>query len=156
MLTLSACLCIIILAFINAIFGQPTSDYVQSADRSIYFPPFFRSEGFYRSCLINLSFGGISIATSNLAMIKYDDFFILRDPALGIFMNMGFGIIVSLILVSSPDPPRKRVWPFFVLSVLLIAFSAWTATRPNPNVTSDKTPGKGSAQPAVATIAPPN
>ena len=47
MLTLSACLCVIILAFINAIFGQPTADYVKEGDKSLHLKPFFKSEGFY-------------------------------------------------------------------------------------------------------------
>ena len=54
MITFSICISLVILAVIAAIFSSRSSDWVLPADRNLYFPPFFKSEGFYRAVLINL------------------------------------------------------------------------------------------------------
>ena len=131
MITFSICLSLFILALLAAVFSQQTSDWVLPANRDLYFPPFFKSEGFYRAFLINLSFAGISTAASAIQFVKYSTFWMICDPLLSIFLNLGLGLFVAICLRSESTEiqSRKRwIWAIGLLStgVVLFAFAAWT------------------------------
>lgn len=134
MITLSICLLLVILALIAAIFSQLSSDLVLPVDRDLYFPPFFKSEGFYRSFLINLSFAGISTAAAAIQFVKYQVFWMMCDPLLAIFLNLFFGLLAALCLrsASSEIESRKRwIWTIILLVVgmMMFGFAVWTAVK---------------------------
>lgn len=138
MITLSICLLLVILALIAAIFSQLSSDLVLPADRDLYFPPFFKSEGFYRSFLINLSFAGISTAAAAIQFVKYREFWMVCDPQLAIFLNLFFGLLAALCLrsASSEIESRKRwTWTaiLLIVGVLMFGFAAWTTVHLAPS-----------------------
>lgn len=132
MLTFSICLLLVILAIINAVFAQQTSDWVLPANRDLYYPPFLKSEGFYRAFLINLSFAGISVAATGIQHVRYVEFWMISDPLLAIFLNLGVGLFVAISLKSESaeiSTDNRRWWVRCLLAVglLLFAFSVWTS-----------------------------
>jgi hypothetical protein len=131
MITFSICISLVILALIAAIFSQQPSDWVLPADRDLYFPPFFKSEGFYRAVLINLSFAGISTAAAAIQFVKYTTYWMIRDPLLAIFLNLGLGLVAALCLKSESSEMKtwKRwVWAIglLILGIALFSFAVWT------------------------------
>lgn len=132
MLTLSICLLLVILAAINAVFSQPISDWVLPTNHDLYYPPFLKSEGFYRAFLINLSFAAISTAATGIQHVQYETFWMIRDPLLAIFLNLALGLFVAFSLrseASEPETDNRRWWVrcLFIAAFVLFAFSAWTA-----------------------------
>ena len=132
MITFSTCICVVLLAFIAATFSQQTSDLVCQSDREFFVPPFFKSEGFYRAFLINLSFAGITTAATSLYTVSNTSFWILRDPMLAIFLNLLVGVLASFSLEVDSDPPKNRprkCWltTLLILGILLYSLSVWTA-----------------------------
>ncbi|MGA2443674.1 MAG: hypothetical protein ACLQNE_39125 [Thermoguttaceae bacterium] len=131
MITFSICISLVILAVIAAIFSQQPSDWVLPADRDLYFPPFFKSEGFYRAVLINLSFAGISTAAAAIQFVKYSTFWMICDPLLAIFLNLGLGLFAALCLKpesSEMKTLRRWAWAFglLILGIVLFGFAVWT------------------------------
>lgn len=131
MITFSICVSLVILALIAAIFAQQSSDWVLPKDREMYFPPFFKSEGFYRSFLINLSFAGISTAAAAIQFVKYKTFWMICDPLLAIFLNLGLGLFASLCLKSESseiESNKRWVWSIglLVIGTILFGFAVWT------------------------------
>jgi hypothetical protein len=130
-ITFSVCVSLIILVLIAAIFGLPSSDWVMPEDRDLYFPSFFKSEGFYRACLINLSFAGISTAAAAIQFVKYAAFWMICDPLLAILANLAFGLFAALSLGSRSSEIRnkKRWWwaiSLLVIGFALFIFAVWT------------------------------
>ena len=124
MITLSICLSLIILALLAAVFSQQSSDWVLPNDLDMYFPPFFKSEGFYRAFLINLSFAGISTAASAIQFVTYTSFWTLCDPFLAILMNLGLGLFASMSLKSETKgftSGERKTWTIWVLVLELSA-----------------------------------
>lgn len=122
---------LVILAVIAAIFAQQSSDWVLPRDRDMYFPPFFKSEGFYRSFLINLSFAGISTAAAAIQFVKYQTIWMICDPLLAIFLNLGLGLFAALCLKSeSSEIESKKRWGWsiglLIAGTLLFGFAIWT------------------------------
>ena len=113
MITFSVCVSLILLAVIAAIFSQQHSDWVLDIDRHRFFPPFFKSEGFYRAFLINLSFAGVSTAAGALQNVKYVLFWMICDPFLAILLNLGLGLFAALSLTAETKEFRtteRRYW----------------------------------------------
>lgn len=131
MITFSICVSLVILALIAAIFAQQSSDWVLPEDREMYFPPFFKSEGFYRSFLINLSFAGISTSAASIQFVKYDSFWMICDPLLAIFLNLGLGLFAALCLKSeSSEIENRKRWGWsiglLVAGALIFSFAVGT------------------------------
>ncbi len=131
MITFSICISLVILAVIAAIFSQQPSDWVLPKYRDMYFPPFFKSERFYRAVLINLSFAGISTAAAAIQFVKYTTFWMICDPLLAIFLNLGIGLVAALCLRSESSEmttPWRWVWAvgLLVMGVALFGFAIWT------------------------------
>lgn len=131
MITFSICMSLLILALLAALISQQTSDWVLPANRDLYIPPFFMSEGFYRAFLINLSFASISTSASAIQFVKYSTFWMICDPMLSIFLNLGLGLFVAICLRSESSEiqsVKRWIWTFVLLiaGAFLFAFAAWT------------------------------
>lgn len=143
MITLSICLSLLLLAFLNAVFAQPSSDLVLPVDRELYFPPFLKSEGFYRSFLINVTFAGISTAANGFHHVTYSQFLMVYDPLLAILLNLTLGIIAAISLRSDSREllSRQRItWVviFLCIGVLLFVFSVSTAIPADQAISKSK------------------
>jgi len=133
------------LALLAAVFAQQSSDWVLPQDRDLYFPPFFKSEGFYRSFLINLGFAGISTAAAGIQFVKYTSFWMVRDPLLAIFLNLGIGLVAALCLRSQSTEisSRKRWgWALALLGVgaAVFLFAVWTTVSLGAHASSASPP----------------
>jgi hypothetical protein len=133
-ITLSVCLYLILLALIAAIFSQQHSDWVLDTDRDKYFPPFLKSEGFYRAFLINLSFAGISTAATAIQHVKYTSFLTLCDPLLAILLNLSLGLFAALSLSAETKPFKRRerrLWTtcLVIIGGMCFAIAVWTTVQ---------------------------
>lgn len=131
MMTFSVCASLVILAVIAAVFSQQHSDWVLPTDRDAFFPPFFKSEGFYRAVLINLSFAGISTAATALQFGKYMTFWMVRDPFLAILLNLALGLFAALSLRAESTEIKNRTrcaWVIVqsLIGMVFFAFAVWT------------------------------
>ena len=143
MITLSICLSLLLLAFLNAVFAQPSSDLVLPVDRELYFPPFLKSEGFYRSFLINVTFAGIATAANGFNYVKYSQFLMVFDPLLAILLNLTLGIIAAISLRSDSRELLSRqriIWVviFLFIGILLFVFSVSTAIPADQEISKSK------------------
>jgi hypothetical protein len=134
MITFSVLLSLVILALIAAIFSQQPSDWILPADRDMYFPPFFKSEGFYRAFLINLSFAGLSTSAAAIQSVKYTKFWMICDPLFAILLNLAFGLFAALSLKSeSSEIPTTRRWAWaislLIVGVVVFGFAGLTTVE---------------------------
>src|SRR5438309_2353094 len=113
MIVVTTTLLIVVLAIFNAMFSQPTDDFVLRADENRFYPSFIASQGFVRSCLINLSFAGISLALASGNNNTNDWYFGWFHPGLATGLNLFFGFIVSVCLRNDRDSawvgPKRKV-----------------------------------------------
>lgn len=124
-MTLATCAVFILLAFVAAVFAQAPKDFVLPSDRELYVNPFFRSEGFYRSFLINLSFAGISTAATGAHFNNHQTFWVFLDPTLALVLNLVVGLMASLLLLADSEPLRTQMRGKLVIGLVSIGFFAF-------------------------------
>ena len=138
MITLTICVVLILLAGLNAFVGLPSNDWtILSKDRELFLPPILKSEGFYRSFLINITFASIATAAPGFQYVKYTRFFMWNDPLLAIVANFVLCIFVAISLRSDSIEIRwgrraKMLVILFGVGALLFIYSVSTAIPPTP------------------------
>ena len=150
MITFSICISLVILAVIAAIFSQQPSDWVLPVDRDLYFPPFFKSEGFYRAVLINLSFAGISTAAAAIQFVKYTKFWMIWDPLLAILLSLGLGLLAALCLKSESSEiktPKRWCWAIGLLVVGILVFIFAVGTTVSLSTSIPRSPSAQTSSP---------
>ncbi len=108
MITLTICIGLVLLAGLNAFFGLPSNDWILPKDRELFLPPIFKSEGFYRSFLINITFASIATAATGFQYVRYTRFFMWNDPLLAIFSNLVLCVFAAISLRSDSTETRGR------------------------------------------------
>jgi hypothetical protein len=144
LITLTICISLIVLAALNAFFGQSSSDWVLPEDRELYFPPFLKSEGFYRSFLINLTFASIATAANGFQHVRYTQFLMWNDPLLAILFNLVLCIFAAVSLRSDSREVRGKGrigWLvfLFLIGTALFIYSVSTALQ-SPKAESSAKP----------------
>lgn len=151
MIIVSTTVLIVVLVVFNAMFSQSTDDFVLRADEKRFFPAFIESEGFVRSCLINLSFAGISIAIASRNTNVKDWYFGWFNPGLATALNLFFGFIVSFCLRNDrasawAGPKRKVVGGFIGVAAILFLYAVAASANRETSAASDNPNSKGSTE----------
>jgi hypothetical protein len=134
-LTLTICLSLLLLACLNAVFSQSPDDWLLPQDANFYLPPFFTRESFYRTLLINITFGGIAVAANGFQFVSYSAFFMWKDPLLAVLLNLGLGVFAAFALSPAPrdlrEHPDRQRWVIGLMfgGVVLFIFAIATAVK---------------------------
>lgn len=151
MIILTMSLILVLLAFFNAMFSQPTADFVLREDEKRFLPAFFKSEAFVRSCLINLSFAGISIAIASSNTNEKDWYYAWFNPPLAVLLNLISGFLVSFSLKNDrgsvwDGPRRKGVVVFIIFAAILFIYAVATSANREASALADSPNPKFSAE----------
>jgi hypothetical protein len=127
MITLVVCVAFLLLAALNATFSQPPNDFVRGDDGKYFLPPGLKSEGVYRSFVINVAFLGIATVTG-FQFGTSTQFVLSGSALLAIVANLVFGFIAGVCLHSDARPfwgttRDKMVVGFVLFAILLFTFS---------------------------------
>lgn len=133
-MTLGALLAIILCAILAAWISMqatPHSKDVLSPEKQNYEPwwSFFHNERFYRSFLVNLSFGGVSISIGIVPVIS--DFYDLSNPFVWVLLNLSVSAFAVSVLKDSNDPVtakrRNLVRGTIIFAFVMFGLAAWAA-----------------------------
>ncbi len=130
MISLSAIVLFLLLAFLNALFavqGTLPPDVLRK-DKNKFTPWFFKMENFYRGFLVNLSFAGISLAMSDFPAIQTRRFVDLGNPMLWIVVNVIFGLLVTSALRDDDEEPIEPGYWRKVICWLIVGLFVFGAT----------------------------
>lgn len=126
----SAVLFIVILAFLAALFSVEAARLranVQREPNSPYLRWFFTVEAFYRAFIVNLSFGGVSLALSLIGFRSQWGFWDFDNPVLPLLLSFIWGLVAAHELADDYLPPPKRKWWVIAVGVLLYVYAGVVA-----------------------------
>jgi hypothetical protein len=122
----SSFLSILFLAFVAALFsveGARSRSNVQRDPNSPYLRWFFTVEAFYRAFIVNLGFGGVSLALSVISVTSTWGFWDWNAPVLPLLANFIWGLIAAYDLADEYRPPHWSRW-WVIGGGLLLCFYA--------------------------------